>query len=115
MGRCQLLDQLFGALCGEIDAALPGRLISGLGGIDSAPPSIDSGIVDKWKLDVIAGEFDAGVKAWNQLEILTLVKVSRYFITLAEHGREAPEWDAASETWEIKPESALAAIDAIRL
>ena len=34
---------------------------------------------------------------------------------VSEHGARGPyEWDAASETWEVKPESVLAAIDAMR-
>ena len=54
---------VLGALCGEIDPALPGRLISGLGGIDSAPPS-----VDMWELsrqvtrsESLTAAFDDGV------------------------------------------------------
>ena len=111
---------ILGALCGEIDAALPGRLISGLGGIDSAPPSIDM-----WELsrqvknsDLLAGEFDAGVKGLeNRLEDSDAGQefLGDFRNFLAEHGARGPyEWDAASETWEIKPESALAAIDAMR-
>lgn len=111
---------VLGALCGEIDPALPGRLISGLGGIDSAPPSIDM-----WQLsrqvnaseDLIAA-FDAGVS--GLMERLSNSESGNAFLNdflsfLAEHGARGPyEWDAASETWEVKPESALAAIDAMR-
>ena len=111
---------VLGALCGEIDPALPGRLISGLGGIDSAPPSIDM-----WQLsrqvneseDLIAA-FDAGVS--GLMERLTDSESGNAFLNdflgfLAEHGARGPyEWDAASETWEVKPASALAAIDAMR-
>ncbi|MBB32395.1 MAG: hypothetical protein CL455_01910 [Acidimicrobiaceae bacterium] len=111
---------VLGALCGEIDPALPGRLISGLGGIDSAPPSIDM-----WQLsrqvnaseDLIAA-FDAGVS--GLMERLSnsesgIAFLNDFLSFLAEHGARGPyEWDAASETWEVKPESALAAIDAMR-
>ena len=105
---------------GEIDPALPGRLISGLGGIDSAPPSIDM-----WELSLkvkgtaeLAAEFDAGVSGLEKR--LSGSDVGQAFLSefhafLAEHGARGPyEWDAASETWEIRPESALAAIDAMR-
>ena len=111
---------VLGALCGEIDPALPGRLISGLGGIDSAPPSIDM-----WELsrDVKASKdlttaFNAGVS--GLMERLASTESGNAFlddflIFLAEHGARGPyEWDGASETWEVKPESALAAIDAMR-
>ena len=111
---------VLGALCGEIDPALPGRLISGLGGIDSAPPSIDM-----WQLSRQVNEsedlieaFDAGVA--GLMERLTNFESGNAFLNdflgfLAEHGARGPyEWDAASETWEVKPASALAAIDAMR-
>lgn len=111
---------ILGALCGEIDPALPGRLISGLGGIDSAPPSIDM-----WKLsrqvknsEELTAAFDAGVSglmgrlSGSESGDVFLADFSDF---LAEHGARGPyEWDAASETWEVRPESALAAIDAMR-
>lgn len=111
---------VLGALCGEIDPALPGRLISGLGGIDSAPPS-----VDMWELsrqvtrsESLTAAFDDGVS--GLMDRLSSSDANAAFLNdfadfLAEHGARGPyEWDAASETWEIKPESALAAIDAMR-
>ena len=111
---------VLGALCGEIDPALPGRLISGLGGIDSAPPS-----VDMWELsrqvtrsESLTAAFDDGVS--GLMDRLSASDANAAFLNdfadfLAEHGARGPyEWDAASETWEIKPESALAAIDAMR-
>ena len=111
---------ILGALCGEIDPALPGRLISGLGGIDSAPPSIDM-----WELsrkvnesEELTSAFDAGVA--GLMNRLANSESGNAFLNdfsgfLAEHGARGPyEWDAASETWEVKPASALAAIDALR-
>ncbi|HJM27661.1 MAG: PEP-utilizing enzyme [Acidimicrobiales bacterium] len=111
---------ILGALCGEIDPALPGRLISGLGGIDSAPPSIDM-----WELsrkvnesEELTSAFDAGVA--GLMNRLANSESGNAFLNdfsgfLAEHGARGPyEWDAASETWEVKPASALAAIDAMR-
>ena len=111
---------VLGALCGEIDPALPGRLISGLGGIDSAPPSMDMWLLSRQvnESEDLTAAFDAGVA--GLMERLANSDSGNAFLNdflgfLAEHGARGPyEWDAASETWEVKPESALAAIDAMR-
>ena len=111
---------VLGALCGEIDPALPGRLISGLGGIDSAPPSMDMWLLSRQvkESEDLTAVFDAGVA--GLMERLANSDSGNAFLNnflgfLAEHGARGPyEWDAASETWEVKPESALAAIDAMR-
>ncbi len=111
---------VLGALCGEIDPALPGRLISGLGGIDSAPPSMDMWLLSRQvnESEDLIEAFDAGVA--GLMERLANSDSGNAFLNdflgfLAEHGARGPyEWDAASETWEVKPESALAAIDAMR-
>ena len=111
---------VLGALCGEIDPALPGRLISGLGGIDSAPPSMDMWLLSRQvkESEELTAAFDAGVA--GLMERLANSDSGNAFLNnflgfLAEHGARGPyEWDAASETWEVKPESALAAIDAMR-
>ncbi|MBU98560.1 MAG: hypothetical protein CL429_05635 [Acidimicrobiaceae bacterium] len=111
---------VLGALCGEIDPALPGRLISGLGGIDSAPPSVDMWELSRQvtKSESLTAAFNDGVS--GLMDRLSASDANAAFLNdftdfLAEHGARGPyEWDAASETWEIKPESALAAIDAMR-
>ena len=111
---------VLGALCGEIDPALPGRLISGLGGIDSAPPSMDMWLLSRQvnESEDLTAAFDTGVA--GLMERLANSDSGNAFLNdflgfLAEHGARGPyEWDAASETWEVKPESALAAIDAMR-
>jgi len=111
---------VLGALCGEIDPALPGRLISGLGGIDSAPPSMDMWLLSRQvnESEDLTAAFDAGVA--GLMERLANSDSGNAFLNdflgfLGEHGARGPyEWDAASETWEVKPESALAAIDAMR-
>jgi len=111
---------VLGALCGEIDPALPGRLISGLGGIDSAPPSMDMWLLSRQvnESEDLTAAFDTGVA--GLMERLANSDSENAFLNdflgfLAEHGARGPyEWDAASETWEVKPESALAAIDAMR-
>ena len=76
-------------------------MISGLGGIDSAPPSIDM-----WELSrkvkgtaELAAEFDAGVSGLEKR--LSGSDVGQAFLSefhafLAEHGARGPyEWDAA--------------------
>ncbi len=111
---------ILGELCGGIDPALPGRLISGLGGVDSAPPSYGMWELSRQVNDSaeLTNAFDEGVPGLQ--ERLAGSADGDDFLTnlssfVSEHGARGPyEWDAASETWEVKPESVLAAIDAMR-
>ena len=111
---------ILGELCGEIDPALPGRLISGLGGIDSAPPSygmweLSRQVNDSSDLTDAFNEGIAGLQNRLAMSADGEKFLSDLSLFVSEHGARGPyEWDAASETWEVKPESVLAAIDAMR-
>lgn len=87
---------ILGELCAGIDPSLPGRLISGLGDIDSAPPA--QAIWDMSRMDPDSDEFAAALAAFQ-----------------AEHGARGPgEWDPANPSWEVDPAPVLVAIAAMR-
>lgn len=104
------------------DAEIAVRLISGLGNVDSAAPS-----VALWSLGrqvaaspELTAEFDAGVAGlWQRIQDMDsavvgpFVEEFRQFI--AEFGSRGPnEWDTAFDTWETAPEMALAFVDRMR-
>ena len=86
----QICDQKLG------DASLPNKLLAGIGDVESAAPSFAM-----WELsrfDEGSAEFDAGFARF-----------------LEDFGCRGPnEWEGSSETWETKPELALAAIACMR-
>jgi rifampicin phosphotransferase len=78
------------------DPSLPNRLLAGIGAVESAAPSFAM-----WELSRLAegsSEFD-----------------SRFAGFLEDYGCRGPnEWEGSSETWDTKPELALAAIACMR-
>ena len=107
-------------LLAEVDPSLPGRLITGLGGIDSAPPS--HGL---WSLsrtvsssETLTNAFEGGMESLR--ERLEASDEGNAFLSalgdfISEHGARGPgEWDAGSATWEINPDVTFAAVDAMR-
>jgi pyruvate,water dikinase len=86
----QICDQKLG------DASLPNRLLAGIGEVESAAPSF--AMWDMSRLPEGSTQFDDA------------------FVTfLDEFGCRGPnEWEGSSETWETKPELALAAIACMR-
>lgn len=87
---------ILGELCGGIDPSLPGRLISGLGGIDSAPPA--QAIWDMSRMDADSDEFAVALAAFQK-----------------EHGARGPgEWDPANPSWEVDPSPVIVASNAMR-
>ena len=87
---------LLGQVCGELDPSLPGRLISGLDGIDSVPMTRDI-----WEL--------------SRLEENSPEFIESFASFLKEHGSRGPgEWDAGNPTWEVDSKPVTAAIDAMR-
>ena len=87
---------ILGELCGGIDPSLPGRLISGLGGIDSAPPA--QAIWNLSRMDPDSAEFEVALAEFQR-----------------EHGARGPgEWDPANPSWEIDAGPVLVAADAMR-
>ncbi len=105
------------------DATIPMKILAGIGDVDSALPSHAL-----WSLsrDIrndagLTKAFDAGIE-----DVLGRVASSdsiaaRKFLRewdefIAEFGSRGPnEWDIYADTWETKPDIALAALDVIRL
>lgn len=105
------------------DPGMAMRLLSGLGGIDSAAPSWAM-----WDLGRAAAEsptltrlFDGGVNGLldrlrdeDDADVAKFVRAFDDF--LFEFGSRGPnEWEMRSPTWETHPELALTAIDRMRL
>lgn len=115
---------IIGQVCAAIgDPGLANRLISGLGGVDSAAPSWAM-----WELGRIAAAspevtaaFDRGVDGLDERLRLSDAPDAKRFVDafdafLYEFGSRGPnEWEMRSPTWETRPELALAAIDRMRL
>jgi len=116
-------------LCEGLDPQIPSRLISGIGGVDSVPPSqaiwdlgrlvrsstslsaaFDSGLDGlAARLDDLAGS--GGDDAGDAARFLTELTTLRH-----DHGARGPiEWDIASPTWETRTELVLALVDRLRL
>jgi phosphohistidine swiveling domain-containing protein len=104
------------------DATIPMKLLAGIGDVDSAEPSYAM-----WDLSrlirgsaTLSGAFDAGVEGLVQrLASLDGDDVSAFLAAfdefLVEFGSRGPnEWEISSDTWETRPEIALAAIDRVR-
>lgn len=115
---------ILGAVCaalGEPEAAM--KLIAGIGDVDSAEPSYRM-----WDLSRsvnassdISKEFNAGVAGLlGRLQALSRADAKKFVADFAqftvEFGSRGPnEWEISADTWETKPEYALAVIDRIRL
>jgi pyruvate,water dikinase len=115
---------ILGAVCaalGEPETAM--KLIAGIGDVDSAEPSYRM-----WDLSrtvnasaELTKEFNAGVAGLlgrlqdsNNADAKKFVADFAQFIV--EFGSRGPnEWEISADTWETKPEYALAVIDRIRL
>ena len=108
-------------LCEGLDPAVPGRLISGIGNVDSVLPSHAI-----WALSrVVRGSndlsaaFDEGLEGLRErlvglaegAALLDALDVLRH-----DHGARGPgEWDMASPSWETRPELVLSLVDRLRL
>ena len=105
------------------DPTLAMRLVSSLGGVDSAAPSFAL-----WDLGrLVAGSkaltraFDEGVPGLGErLRASSDADGSRFLAGfdrfLDDYGSRGPnEWEMRSPSWEIRPELALAAVDRMRL
>ena len=104
------------------DPSVPMKLLAGLGDVDSALPGYAL-----WELsrkvkssDALTDLFDAGVTglldrlyASSSPDVATFIGGWQQFIL--DFGSRGPnEWEISAETWETKPEIALAALDRIR-
>jgi phosphohistidine swiveling domain-containing protein len=107
-------------LCEGLDPSLPGRLLSGIGDVDSVPPSIAL-----WDLGrTVAGSapltkaFDGGIAGLR--DRLVDSEAGRQFLSAldrvcSEHGARGPvEWDVMSPSWETDPDLVLALVDRLR-
>ena len=115
---------ILGAVCaalGEPETAM--KLIAGIGDVDSAEPSYRM-----WDLSRsvnassdVSKEFNAGVAGLlGRLQALSSADAKKFVADFAqfivEFGSRGPnEWEISADTWETKPEYALAVIDRIRL
>lgn len=115
---------ILGAVCaalGEPETAM--KLLAGIGDVDSAEPSYRM-----WDLsrlirssDELTSAFDAGVAGVLDRIAASGSSEATGFLAefdrfLADFGSRGPnEWEISSDTWETRPEIALAAIDRIRL
>ncbi len=104
------------------DPTIPMRLIAGMGDVDSAAPSYAI-----WRMsrnvrgsDELTAAFDAGIDglldrlaASGSADATTFLGDWSAFAL--EYGSRGPnEWEISAETWETKPELALALIDSVR-
>ena len=115
---------VLGAVCaaiGQPETAM--KLIAGIGEVDSAEPSYRM-----WDLSrsanasaAVSKEFAAGVTGLlGRLRASSNAGAKKWVADfdqfLVEFGSRGPnEWEISADTWETKPEIALAAIDRIRL
>ncbi len=115
---------ILGAVCaalGEPETAM--KLIAGIGDVDSAEPSYRM-----WDLSRsvnassdVTKEFNAGVAGLlGRLQASSSADAKKFVSDFAqfivEFGSRGPnEWEISADTWETKPEYALAVIDRIRL
>ena len=119
-----LAPGILGAVCaalGEPETAM--KLIAGIGDVDSAEPSYRM-----WDLSRsvnassdVSKEFNAGVAGLlGRLQASSSADAKKFVADFAqfivEFGSRGPnEWEISADTWETKPEYALAVIDRIRL
>ncbi|MGI9031291.1 MAG: PEP-utilizing enzyme [Ilumatobacteraceae bacterium] len=105
------------------DPTIPMKLLAGIGDVDSAEPSYAL-----WELSrqinasaELTAEFDDGVDGLRErLSALDTPEAERFRADfdqfLAEFGSRGPnEWEISADTWETRPEIALAALDRVRM
>ena len=102
------------------DPDIPMRLMAGMGDVDSAAPSMVL-----WELSRLVGDsaplteaFDAGVEGLlGRLGDLPEAAdfLAKWGEFIHEFGSRGPnEWEVSADTWETRPELALAALDRVR-
>jgi pyruvate,water dikinase len=107
-------------VCARLDPALPGRLLSGVGDVDSVPPSLAI-----WGLSrtvagspALTGAFDAGLDGLQERLAATdggVAFLGELASVCREHGARGPvEWDVMSASWETDPGLVLTLVDRLR-
>jgi len=115
---------ILGAVCaalGEPETAM--KLLAGIGDVDSAEPSYRMWDISRRVRSSaeLTKEFDAGVTGLlDRLSSTGSADASAFLADfdqfLFDFGSRGPnEWEFSADTWETRPEIALAAIDRIRL
>ncbi len=111
---------VLGEVTAAIDPTLPGRLISGLGNIDSAPPAHAIWALSRTVRgsEALSGAFDAGLDG-IETRLADTDGGPAFLDALAafqsDHGARGPgEWDAANPTWGIDAGPVLVAVDRMR-
>ena len=115
---------ILGAVCaalGEPETAM--KLLAGIGDVDSAEPSYRMWDISRRVRSSaeLTKEFDAGVSGLlDRLSSTGSADASAFLADfdqfLFDFGSRGPnEWEISADTWETRPEIALAAIDRIRL
>jgi len=108
-------------LCAESDSTLNAALMSGIGNVDSVPPS--QAIWDLGRLvrasPALTAQFDAGLSGLDA-RLRADAEGASFSGAVAqvrtEHGARGPtEWDIACPTWETDPNLVLALVDRLRL
>ena len=105
------------------DPSIPMKILAGIGDVDSALPSHALwGLSRAVRADEgLSAAFDAGVEGILERIAALDTQASKSFISdwdsfIEEFGSRGPnEWDIVADTWETKPELALAALDRVRL
>ncbi|MFM8482199.1 MAG: PEP-utilizing enzyme, partial [Actinomycetota bacterium] len=114
---------ILGAVCaalGEPETAM--KLLAGIGDVDSAEPSYRMWDISRSvrKSPELSKAFDAGVTGLDRLRASGSPDASSFLADfdgfLTDFGSRGPnEWEISADSWETRPEIALAAIDRIRL
>ncbi|MFM7755319.1 MAG: hypothetical protein ACKO84_01025 [Actinomycetota bacterium] len=115
---------ILGAVCaalGEPETAM--KLLAGIGDVDSAEPSYRMWDISRSvrKSPELSKAFDAGVTGLlDRLRASGSADASSFLADfdgfLTDFGSRGPnEWEISADSWETRPEIALAAIDRIRL
>lgn len=115
---------ILGAVCaalGEPETAM--KLLAGIGDVDSAEPSYRMWDISRKvkSSSELSAAFDAGVTGLLDRLRSTGSSDAKSFLAdfdqfLVDFGSRGPnEWEISSDSWETRPEIALAAIDRIRL
>ncbi len=104
------------------DPTVPMKLVAGIGDVDSAEPSWAMWTLSRAvrESEELTRAFDDGVggllarlRKSDSAEAADFIREFDLFLT--DFGSRGPnEWEISAETWETKPEIALAAIDRIR-
>jgi len=123
-GAAAIGPGVIGAVCAAVgNPAATMRLMSGLGGVDSAEPSAAMWDLSRvvCRSNVLTRHFASGfdgltarLRADDEAEVTQFVEALDGF--LDEFGSRGPnEWDIFADTWETNPDLVLAAIDRMRL